>query len=294
MKIDADWQPRTFWAQVEDAGEVDTQSDAAEDSIDKFNKDAADTAVKAAAESAGTKETATDGSSKKKDSSTSTSTATVAAPSAPASSTAPELTKAQKKENAAMKVAGAASSVAGTQAAGYAQASGLSPAQAALMAGQQAGTNYNQAYGDAYMGLSQQEIQLKQLNQQNKQFKQEQQQQQNSNWMNLLGAGLSAGAALLFSDERVKDDIKDGYGVLARVTKVVGPKSFKYRGDNVERQGIMAQDLEKTPLAHTVVDTPDGKMVDTRQLTTANTGMITELSKKVDSLAKYFKGAKNG
>ncbi len=56
--------------------------------------------------------------------------------------------------------------------------------------------------------------------------------------------------------------------------------------------GVEAQDLEKTPLASVVMDTPQGKMVDTRHLTTANTAMISELSKKVDTLANYLKAGK--
>jgi hypothetical protein len=52
----------------------------------------------------------------------------------------------------------------------------------------------------------------------------------------------------------------------------------------------MAQDLEKTPLASTVVTGTDGyKRVDTGQLTLGNTAMITELSDKLDKVFQYLK-----
>ena len=118
--------------------------------------------------------------------------------------------------------------------------------------------------------------------------------------MNLLGTGLSAGAALLplaFSDKNSKTDIKDGYGILEQVMKSVSPKMFKYKDGFGEdsskpRVGVMAQDLEKTPLSSTVVTGPDGyKRVDTGQLTLGNTAMITELSDKLDKVFQYLKAA---
>jgi hypothetical protein len=208
---------------------------------------------------------------------------------------APHETSAQKaarklaaQEDFARTEAGIASANAGRESAGYARAQGISPAQAALLAGGTAGSTYGTAYGSnlaSKMGLDVQTYGIdkgyqqaqNQLNQQN----------QNNVW-NALGTGASA-AALIFSDKNVKTDIKDGWGILEHVTRSVSPKSFNYKGDDTQRQGILAQDLEKTPLKSTVIDTPQGKMVDTNQLTTANTGMISELSRKVDNLAKFMK-----
>jgi hypothetical protein len=213
---------------------------------------------------------------------------------------------------------------AGTQAVGYARASGLSPAQAALMAGQQSGTNYNQAYGtnlaDATkqysnyaqqmgeQGLQQQGLENQRYGidvgaatgryQADKGYDAEQNktnQQGTGNLLNLLGTGLSA----LFSDENAKTDIKDGYGILKAVTDKVGPITFKYKpglgqDPSVDRVGVTAQSLEKTPLAGAVSEDPATglKKVDVGQLTAGNTAMISELSKKVDSLAKFFKEGK--
>jgi hypothetical protein len=222
----------------------------------------------------------------------------------------------------------------GRAATGYARASGLSPAQAALLAGQGAEGAYSGGLGqgvDKYMGaardisslgLAEQGQGLQKYgldlgkygtdvsSQGNKYgtdvgaetqrygIDKGVQTQQSNNFMNLLGTGLSAGAALLplaFSDKNSKTDIKDGYGILEQVTKVVSPKMFKYKtgvgeDSSKPRVGVMAQDLEKTPLASTVVTGPDGyKRVDTGQLTLGNTAMITELSDKLDKVFQYLK-----
>lgn len=205
---------------------------------------------------------------------------------------------AQKQaEEFARTQAGIASQAAARESSGYARSQGLNPAQAALLSSQTAGNTYGSAYGSGLfskLGLDMQKYGIDR----NYQIQRDQMEQQNTNNMfGAIGAGLSS-AALLFSDEDVKTDIKDGYGILERVTKVVSPKTFKVKpeagGTGDTDVGIIAQDLEKTPLASTVVDTPEGKMVDTRKLTTANTGMLTELSKKVDTLYSFLKEAGYG
>jgi hypothetical protein len=207
----------------------------------------------------------------------------------------------------------------GRAATGYARASGLSPAQAALLAGQGAEGAYSGGLGqgvDKYMGAAR-DISSLGLGEQGQGLQKygldlgkygtdvnaETQRygidkgvatQNTTNFMNLLGTGLSAGA-LLFSDKNSKTDIKDGYGILEQVMKSVSPKMFKYKDGFGEdsskpRVGVMAQDLEKTPLSSTVVTGPDGyKRVDTGQLTLGNTAMITELSDKLDKVFQYLK-----
>lgn len=205
--------------------------------------------------------------------------------------------KQKAAEDFARTQAGIASQAAGRESAGYARSAGLNPAQAALLSSQTAGSTYGGAYGSGLfnkLGLDLQKYGI------DKGYKSQQNALEQQNMNNLfggLGAGISS-AALLFSDEDVKTDIKDGYGILERVTKAVGPKTFKVKpeagGTGDTDVGIIAQDLEKTPLASTVVDTPEGKMVDTRKLTTANTGMLSELSKKVDTLYSFLKEASHG
>jgi hypothetical protein len=110
----------------------------------------------------------------------------------------------------------------------------------------------------------------------------------------------SAGAALLGlvidSDKRGKTDIKDGWGVLEAVTAKVKPKSFTYKqgiGDGGSHVGVMAQDLEKTPLSGAVKTGADGmKRVDTGHLSLGNTAMISELNKKLDGVIAHLKGGK--
>lgn len=219
----------------------------------------------------------------------------------------------------------------GRAATGYARASGLSPAQAALLAGQGAEGAYSGGLGqgvDKYMGaardisslgLGEQGQGLQKygidvgkygtdVSSQGQKYGIDKgvQTQGTSNLFNLLGAGVGGAASWLaspggiaflasLSDENAKTDIKDGYGILEKVTKVVSPKMFKYKNGVGEdsskpRVGVMAQDLEKTPLSSTVVTGPDGyKRVDTSQLTLGNTAMITELSDKLDKVFQYLK-----
>jgi len=233
----------------------------------------------------------------------------------------------------------------GRAATGYARASGLSPAQAALLAGQGAEGAYSGGLGqgvDKYMGaardisslgLAEQGQGLQKygldlgkygtdvssqggkygtdINAATQRYGIDKgvQTQGTNNLFNAVGAGVGgvaswlaspAGIAFLASlpvgsDENMKTDIKDGYGILEKVTKVVSPKMFKYKDGFGEdsskpRVGVMAQDLEKTPLSSTVVTGPDGyKRVDTGQLTLGNTAMITELSDKLDKVFQYLK-----
>jgi len=122
------------------------------------------------------------------------------------------------------------------------------------------------------------------------------QQDQNlfSQIMSFIGA--AGGAAVALSDRNSKTDIKDGWGVLEAVTAKVKPKSFTYKSgerDSGSHVGIMAQDLEQTPLKGAVIQGPDGrKNIDIRHLTTGNTAMISELNQKLDGVISHLKGAK--
>jgi hypothetical protein len=215
----------------------------------------------------------------------------------------------------AQKVSLAAQGGAVNSAVEGAKASGMSPAQAALMGSQQGSdvyqkqlsTNYNTQYGieqnaasqkyaqdiSYQLGLSGQDLQKwlaeNQAELETKLAQMGIDAEQRKSIFDALGAMATGIGSLLLSDKNAKYDIHDGYGMLERVVKEVGPKVYKYKGDTVERSGIMAQDLEKTPLAHTVVETGNGKAIDTKQLTTANTAMISELSRKVDDAMAYIK-----
>jgi hypothetical protein len=94
----------------------------------------------------------------------------------------------------------------------------------------------------------------------------------------------------MLSDKRAKTNIHDGNDMLHAVADSVRGKSFNYK-ESPDRQeyGIMAQDLEKTPLKGMVNEDQNGmKRIDTQRLTTANTAMISELSKKMDKALAYM------
>lgn len=76
-----------------------------------------------------------------------------------------------------------------------------------------------------------------------------------NNWI----GGISAGAGLLFSDEKLKENIKD-VGVLFDGTPV---KSYNYKGDDTPQLGMLAQDIERlNPESNSVVEIGGYKAVD--------------------------------
>lgn len=85
----------------------------------------------------------------------------------------------------------------------------------------------------------------------------------NNPLMNILG-GVTAGAGLMFSDERLKENIKD-VGVLFDGTPV---KEYNYIGDDRPQLGMLAQDIEKhNPEAGAVVEIGGYKAVNYRKAT---------------------------
>lgn len=90
---------------------------------------------------------------------------------------------------------------------------------------------------------------------------------QSKNNADRWGAGIKAltdieGSSDWFSDENLKKDVNvltndEVDDLLDNLTGY----SYRYKGSNEPGVGVMAQDLEKTPLEENVVDTPKGKMV---------------------------------
>lgn len=140
------------------------------------------------------------------------------------------------------------------------------------------------------------DIQRAQLGQQQKQYEDQQAWNKANSFLVGIGALLGGAGSLVKSDERVKHDVSTGYGMLDEVVSRVKPHLFKYNQEHemgepeTERLGIMAQDLEETPLDYMVTPDEEGvKRVDTGQLTLANTAMISELSDKLDRALSYIK-----
>lgn len=217
------------------------------------------------------------------------------------------------------KLASQAGAQAGGVAGGTARSLGLNAAQAAKQGGQQGASTYGDMYKSIYgmgagtlSGLSGQYL--------NSSAAQGGLANQSSSIMSgaglggmgtaagqqAQGAGQTSGALSgivstvlsLVSDKDAKKEIRDSKDILNHVFSKVNPKTFKYKDNGPgadgekEHVGIMAQDLEKTPLAGAVKNGPEGKTIDVGQLTAGNTAMIGELNKKLEKMMEYIKAAK--
>lgn len=112
---------------------------------------------------------------------------------------------------------------------------------------------------------------------------------------NQATGGLLSAIGGLFSDKKQKEDVKAAPDVMAILAKL-DPVRFKYKPEaeegSGEHVGVMAQDIEKTPMKENVVDTPEGKMVDTRKQEMSNLDLIVQLASKIKELEGKV-GAKN-
>lgn len=94
------------------------------------------------------------------------------------------------------------------------------------------------------------------------------------NWNQLYGqvagagiGGIAQGAGMaLASDRRIKEDVKPGHGASKEFLEGLKSYRFKYKGDDTEHLGVMAQDVEKTPGGRGMVREVEGvKMIDVPQ-----------------------------
>lgn len=109
-------------------------------------------------------------------------------------------------------------------------------------------------------------------------------------WANPV-AGFLGGVAK-FSDEQLKEDIEDGDVDANKAMKGLRSFTYRYKDKQLGKDrelGIMAQDLERAGLKHTVIETPRGKAVHGAALATANTSMLAALARRV---AKIERGGK--
>lgn len=111
----------------------------------------------------------------------------------------------------------------------------------------------------------------------------------------LIGQGVGAAAgigAALISDRTEKEDIQPKS--MTKGLNKLQAFSYKYKPGAAfeggrQEGGIMAQDLEKTAMKPAVMDTPEGKMIDTRKLSTMNTGALGEHEKRLQMIEKLVK-----
>jgi hypothetical protein len=139
---------------------------------------------------------------------------------------------------------------------------------------------------------------------------------QNMGLLQGLVGGVASGAAgaMVASDERLKQPIGDGMddylhhhmmGLHEQRKEMeskgktstedfmssLRPQEYEYKPDRASSDGskphvgVMAQDLEKTPVgASAVMDTPEGKMVDTRQLSTMLAAAVGDLHQRLSAI----------
>lgn len=119
--------------------------------------------------------------------------------------------------------------------------------------------------------------------------------------MNLLGSGLQAVGTLAtgLSDERCKD-LEDKANGLSKLLEPIDAYIFKYKESAQEKYpnetddevhvGIIAQDLEKSPLTKgSVITDEDGtKHIDTKELTLEQMAIITDLEKRISNIEKIL------
>lgn len=91
--------------------------------------------------------------------------------------------------------------------------------------------------------------------------------------------------AALASDKRGKTRRKVDPKAVRSIFDKLAPHTFRYLGEDTDRVGIMAQDLEKTRHGRALVhDTPTGKVVDVPQATGAVLAGVADLSARIKRL----------
>jgi hypothetical protein len=103
-------------------------------------------------------------------------------------------------------------------------------------------------------------------------------------WGNAIVGGMGA---MMKSDRRAKTDIVEDEDDAQRAVEKLRSYRYRYkdkRDGEGEQLGVMAQELEKGPLKHAVIDTPGGKVVHGAKLAGANTALIAGLARRVRDL----------
>lgn len=220
----------------------------------------------------------------------------------------------QRANQAAQAQAGQAGQAAATQgsraALQAARTAGVNPGQAALAGAQQAGDIYGRTYqGGLESGRQQYQQGTQQFAQQGAEMAGRQ--LQSAGLMSGIGSqvygqGKAQGQATLgalgniagavggmLSDERAKD-VKGGADLDAILAKI-DPVRFSYKAEpGVDRVGVTAQDVEASPLKAAVVETPQGKALDTDALAGSNLAMLVALGKRLTALESRLRGKANG
>ena len=114
-------------------------------------------------------------------------------------------------------------------------------------------------------------------------------QAQQQNQATMAGIGQAAGAlGSVLSDKNQKQDIKSSKGTLDQLMAKVKPVSFDYKASAGQpaapapHVGVVAQDLEQTPLKDVVKEDDQGrKVIDSSELSPALLNLIVELASQL-------------
>ena len=115
--------------------------------------------------------------------------------------------------------------------------------------------------------------------------------QQQAGVLGAIGSGL--GMAAMLSDKTQKTNIEDGKKDVTKFLSALSSKKYDYKDASLpgaaagKRYGIIAQDLEKSEMGKSlVIDTPNGKMVDTNQAVGALLAAVSHLNKRLEKAGK--------
>lgn len=104
--------------------------------------------------------------------------------------------------------------------------------------------------------------------------------------MGLIGS--LGGAAILASDENLKHKVRGADEAIKETLDELKPYYWEYKNPTFgtgEYVGVMAQDLEKTPVGKLVVfDTPEGKMINTQKLVPMMMAALASQQKRINEL----------
>lgn len=103
-----------------------------------------------------------------------------------------------------------------------------------------------------------------------------------------VGTTLAAALPLLASDSRLKTEIKNGDKEVENFLDHIGAKGFVYKDPAMgagHRDGVMAQDVEKSPAgAAIVVETPQGKGIDKDKAISMSLAALANINKRLRQL----------
>lgn len=112
----------------------------------------------------------------------------------------------------------------------------------------------------------------------------------------IAGAGSLVNLFARASDRRVKRDIRDGSSDVAQALDGIDPKTWHYKGESNQdplRVGIIAQDIERTPVGRDVVrETPRGKVIDGAGGLSFALAGLAELNDRIRKLEGSKRGSK--